>query len=153
MNWNRFCLFWLCLWLFFDRISRTDGLNEPTSSHNTQSDIPTTHTISEVCTFTSVTNSPTLLICLILDLHYHCYSCLTSLLVRSSQTLLEVYTHTKRYCSFTQYGLLFTVVSIWSFVLLIATLYDHMFMYVGVVSKSRSSTGNRNMAAQQRIFN
>ena len=68
-------------------------------------------------------------------------SCVT--LTPPSQVLPKVYTHTRRHCSFIQYGLnhyqqtyFFTMVSIWLFVLLLATLYDHMIMYVGIFGHS-----------------
>jgi len=77
-------------------------------------------------------------------------SCLHSLLpppsstaitsrLRSSQILPKVYTRTKCCCSFIQYDLnhyqwtyFLATVSIWLFVLLLAMLYDHTFIYVGL---------------------
>jgi len=59
--------------------------------------------------------------------------------------ILKVYTRTKRYYSFIgpQYGLnhyrqtyFLAMLSIWLFVLLLAILYDHMIMYVGLLSHS-----------------
>jgi len=59
--------------------------------------------------------------------------------------IFKVYTRTKRYYSFIglQYGLnhyrqtyLLAMLTIWLFVLLLAILYDHMIMYVGLLSHS-----------------
>ena len=59
--------------------------------------------------------------------------------------IFKVYTRTKRYYSFIglQYGLnhyrqtyFLAMLSIWLFVLLLAILYDHMIMYVGLLSHS-----------------